>query len=143
MSSGVSRANRAWTEIARQRNQQQEMSRNIPSRWTGPLLFYELIIIGGNTLESGQNGIAHIDGSATEVPSDWDMETTTDFDDGWGNAWLRINGVQRTKKALVLIDDTGGIPTMVESQRFYSAGPIYLPVSGSGVGKEVWTGFVR
>ncbi|MEY2855637.1 MAG: hypothetical protein RL030_2769 [Pseudomonadota bacterium] len=102
---------------------------NIPSRIGSPEPDYLIVIVGGNTLSSGQNGIKHVT-TQTEVPSDYDPDVDTSYADGWGNAYLYVDGVLQDKKVLVLND--GGLSTLVESWELTSPGPSYLPLAGGG-----------
>jgi hypothetical protein len=115
---------------------------NIPSRFGGHEPFYSLSVIGGNTLSSGQAGIKHIAELVTEVPSNYDPNTLPSCDDGWGYGYLYIDGEVQDDLVLIVNDQHGSLGDIVETNPFFSRGPISLPVAGSpNTFKQVFAGF--
>lgn len=109
------------------------MDRGRRPLWAPPNIprTYRLSIIGGNALTSLQNGIKHVDNVQTEVPADYDPDVTTSYANGWGNAYLLINGITQVGKVLVCADQIGGVDTLIEGWQISSAGFVYMPVAGA------------
>lgn len=109
--------------------------------WAQPWL--TLTIIGGNDLASGQNGIKWIEGTATALPGDYDPDVTTEYADGWGNAYLRINGVLQPKKVLFLNDVHGAFGSpLIEGWPIYSVAANWLEGYNGGARVKVYSGNV-
>jgi hypothetical protein len=85
--------------------------------------FLSFVVIGGNTLTSGQAGIKHIT-TPTTCPADYNPNTDTSYADGWGNAYMYINGQLSGNKVLVCND--GSLGTLVEGWECYTSGPSVL-----------------
>jgi hypothetical protein len=124
---------REQVEMLRRRMDQQNVRRiiNQPP-------FRQLTIIGGNTLSSGQAGIKHVT-TQTTCPADYDPNVDTSYADGWGNAYMFINGKLADNKVLVLND--GGLGTLVEGWEGYTSGPVCLPFGS--INKICYRVFVR
>lgn len=129
----ISEANRAWKDEGQKRREKQEQSRNLPSRWQGSVSEQLLlVIIGGNTLETGQDGVAYT-ASVTSVPSAYDPNEDDTFIDGIGRATLYRNGVEQEDKVLVINSDDGSFRNAAfENDPFATSGAISIPVSGGG-----------
>ena len=66
-----------------------------------------LTITGGNTLETGQDGINYASGTISSVPSAYNPNVDTTFIDGIGRGVLYKNGVAQTGYVLIVNDDRG------------------------------------
>ncbi len=110
---------RADLEMLRRRADQQNVRRVVQRERT-----LVLVIIGGNTLDSGQAGIKHVT-TQTTCPADYDPDVDTSYADGWGNAYLYVDGVVQAHKVLVCND--GPFSTIVESWELLTPGPSVLP----------------
>lgn len=129
----ISAANREWKNEGEKRREKQEQSRNLPSRFQSPrptsLL---LVVVGGNTLETGQIGIVY-EATVASVPSAYDPDVTSTFIDGIGRATLYINGVAQSGYVLVANSDAGSWRNaLFVNDPFATSGAIAIPVSGGG-----------
>lgn len=67
-----------------------------------------VVVIGGNTLGSGQAGIKYSSSAITDAPSAYDPDVTSSFADYFGRGNLYIDGVLQANKVLIVNDLTGG-----------------------------------
>lgn len=131
----ISAANQAWKAEAEKRREKQEQSRNLPSRFQGstsPYLY--VLIVGGNELETGQQGVVYMDGAGVEtVPSAYDPDVTSSFTNGIGRGTLYKNGVAQDGYVLVVNDDRGSFRNaLVENDVVLVGDAVSIPVSGGG-----------
>ena len=98
----ISAANREWKNEGEKRREKQEQSRNLPSRFQGGTVKDAYIIVmGGNELDTGQDGCLWVD-SVTELDADYDPNTATSFMDGIARGRLFIDGVEQADKVLIV-----------------------------------------
>lgn len=91
-----------------------------------------ILIDGGNTLETGQDGVVY-EATVASVPSAYDPDVTSSFIDGIGRGTLYINGVAQDGYVLVVNSDDGTFRNaLVADDVIYSGGPISIPVDGGG-----------
>lgn len=99
----VSEANRAWKDEGQKRREKQEQSRNLPSRFQGGRVDdVYIIIMGGNTLDTGEDGVKWSATIITTLDAAYDPNTGTSFQDGIGRGRLFINGEEQDDKVLVV-----------------------------------------
>lgn len=104
----------------------------IPGSPGAPIL--TILIDGGNTLETGQNGIVY-ESTVSSVPSAYDPNSTSTFIDGIGRGTLTINGVVQEGYVLVVNSDSGTFRNALlgDGEDVVAAGgPISIPVDGGG-----------
>jgi hypothetical protein len=91
-------------------------------------------IVGGNTLETGQDGVVYVEDPGVEtVPSAYDPDVTSSFVDGIGRGTLFINGVAQTGYVLVVNDGRGSFRnSLVISDVVWVGDPVSIPVDGGG-----------
>lgn len=99
----ISEANRAWKDEGYKRREKQEQSRNIPSRFQGGRVddIY-IMVMGGNILDTDQDGVKWSADIITELDADYDPNTGTSFQDGIGRGRLFINGEEQDDKVLIV-----------------------------------------
>lgn len=99
-----------------------------------------LIIEGGNTLETGQDGILFYDAGVIEsVPSAYDPDVDTTFIDGIGRARMIENGGLLPNYVLVANDYNGTMRNaLFNGDPISTGGYRVIPVDGGG-SVRVWT----
>ncbi len=91
-----------------------------------------LVVVGGNTLETGQIGIVY-EATVASVPSAYDPAVTSTFVDGIGRATLYVNGTAQSGYVLVVNSDAGSWRNaLFVNDPFATSGTISIPVSGGG-----------
>ncbi len=96
-----------------------------------PYMFVE--IEGGNTLDSGEDGVIFPDTTIASVPSAYDPNVTSSFIDGIGRGTLYINGAAQVGYVLVVNDDRGVNRNAVLAGEFpYAGSSVSIPVDGGG-----------
>lgn len=89
-----------------------------------------LVIVGGNTLETGQPGVVY-EATVSSVPSAYDPNVTSTFIDGIGRATLYRNGVAQEGYVLVVNSDDGTWRNAAfQNDPIISSGTVSIPVSG-------------
>ena len=117
-------------EVLRRRMEQRPVlasSKSVPG--------YKYVLIdGGNTLETGQDGVIYVEPPGVEeVPSAYDPNATSTFIDGIGRGTLYINGVAQSGYVLVVCDDRGSFRNcLVESDVVWVGDAVSIPVDGGG-----------
>lgn len=98
-----------------------------------PLPYMFVTIEGGNTLDSGQDGVIWSDTEIDEVPDAYDPNVDTSFIDGIGRGTLYINGIAQDGYVLV-VNDTRGVNfnAVIEGESPWTGGPVQIPVDGGG-----------
>jgi hypothetical protein len=85
----------------------QRRSIQVPSRFgrSGPGPVLHVMLIGGNELDSGQDGLIY---AATVTPAAvYDPEVDTTFPDGLARGWLFVDGVRQAERVLIRHDFIG------------------------------------
>lgn len=91
-----------------------------------------LVIVGGNTLETGQNGVVY-EATVASVPSAYDPTVTSSFIDGIGRATLYRNGVADDDYVLVVNSNDGSFRNAAfQNDPFATSGAVSIPVDGGG-----------
>lgn len=99
--SSISESNRAWKAEGEKRREKQEQSRNIPSRFQGGrVVDMYIMIMGGNTLDTGEDGCKWSSDIITELDADYDPNTDDSFQDGICRGRLFIDGEEQDDKVL-------------------------------------------
>ena len=93
-----------------------------------------VLIDGGNTLETGQQGVVYVEDPGVEtVPSAYDPDVTSSFIDGIGRGTLYVNQVAQDGYVLVVCDDRGSFRNcLVASDAVWVGDPVSIPVDGGG-----------
>lgn len=97
-----------------------------------PAAYMFIYVDGGNTLETGQDGVNY-EASVTSVPSAYDPNVTSSFIDGIGRGTLYRNGVAQTGYVLLVNSDASTFGNaLLEGDLIWASGPISMPVDGGG-----------
>ena len=96
-----------------------------------PYMF--VLIEGGNTLDSGEDGVIFVDTTIASVPSAYDPNTDDTFIDGIGRGTLYVNGAAQSGYVLVVNDDRGvNRNAVLAGESPYAGSTVAIPVSGGG-----------
>lgn len=137
----VSRANREWKDEAARRRERTEQSRNLPSRFQGSTSDVRyLYVIGGNTLDTDQDGVKYSATEVTELDEDYDPTVDDAFQDGIGKGWLYTNGTEADDPVLFVNDPRSLIGDAVLGENDDTDGPdrlmvigqVTIPIAGGG-----------
>ncbi len=95
-----------------------------------PYLFVN--IVGGNTLDSGEDGVKYKDTTIATVPSAYDPDVTSSFIDGIGRGTLYRNGV--AQGMVLVVNDPRGVNrnAVLAGENPYTGSFVDIPVSGGG-----------
>ncbi len=104
----------------------------------GSVTLRRIVVIGGQTLATGQDGIKYSVDEITEVPDAYDPDVDTAFIDGIGVGNMYLNGILSGKVLIVLdnrqtlinFDLLGGDAYLAD--RFEPLDPVTIPVDGGG-----------
>jgi hypothetical protein len=109
--------------------------RQIPSRFPMDRFPYMFVLIdGGNTLDSGQDGVVFVESPGVEeVPSAYDPDVTSTFIDGIGRGTLYINNEAQPGYVLVVNDNRGvNQNAIIEGEAAFTTRSVAIPVDGGG-----------
>lgn len=94
--------------------------------------YLTVTIVGGNTLETGQNGVIYA-GTVESVPSAYDPDVTSSFVDGIGRGTLYINQIAQSGYVLVVNDDRGSFRNaLIADDVVWVGDAVAIPVAGGG-----------
>lgn len=118
-------------ELERLRRRVEQRPLLVTGKGGTPYMF--VLIEGGNTLDSGEDGVIFEDTTIASVPSAYDPNVTSTFIDGIGRGTLYVNGAAQSGYVLVVNDDRGvNRNAVLAGESPYAGSTVAIPVSGGG-----------